>query len=76
MKAISKAVEGAVPASAMSFKLFGGLEDGLAKSQLGFAAFMLGEGEGDQGFGARAAVLALPVPGEGKTRRSGSTTSR
>ena len=66
MKVISKTVEGAVPTSAMSFKLFGGLEYGLAKGQFGFTSFMLGEGDGNQGFGARAAIFTLSLPGEGE----------
>ena len=66
MKAISKAVEGAVPASAMPFQLFDGLEYSLAKGQFGFASFMLGESDSDQGFGARAAIFTLSLPGEGE----------
>jgi hypothetical protein len=76
MQTVLQPVEGAAPAAAMPFELLDGLEHGLAKGQPGLVALMLGEGHRDQGFGAGATILALPLPGKVKTRRSGATTSR
>ena len=68
MQAVFQPVEGAAPAAPVSFKLFDGLEHGLAKDQPGLVALMLGEGHRHQGFGAGTTILALPLPGEGENQ--------